>query len=121
MKTKNTLTYVVLGTLVLALVGGFLVLSSTFTMHGQMNASCYSFRTVVSVGDEVTVYDEHGDIIGHGNLQTPYGGGGSDCYYPFEVDHLPNFKSVYSVGIGEIVNRVSFDRQGAENPVLVNK
>ena len=102
-----------------ALLAAVAVLNSTFTMQGSISGSCYSFRTTLNTGDEVTVYDETGDIIGHGTLGTPMGIG-SDCSYPFVVEHVPNFKSAYSIQIGQLVNRVTFDRDRAEYPSLIN-
>jgi len=96
-----------------------IVYHTTFTMHGSISGSCYSWRTTMSSGDEVTVYDESGAIIGHSTLGTPMGIG-SDCSYPFTVEHVPNFKSAYSIQIGQLVNRVTFDRDRAEYPSLVN-
>lgn len=97
-------------------VAGVVAGSTTFTMRGTINGSCYN--TNISTGAEVTVYDATGDIIGHSRLAAPLHVG-YKCEYPFEVSGLPYFGRTYSVDVGTITNRVTYDRTEASYPRLV--
>lgn len=98
----------------IVIVAAVAFLNSTFTMHGTITNPCYGNP---NVGDEVTIYNNTGTIIGYSTLGArDYVG--TNCAYPFTVENVPNFESVYSIQIGRLVNRVNFSRDQAEYPQM---
>jgi hypothetical protein len=103
--------------IVAGVAGIALYLASSFTMHGNVTASCYLSNP--RAGSEVTITDQDGTVIGHSRLDAAAPGTyGGLCAWSFEVPDVPSWRAVYRVQISTY-NPVSFDHSEAAAPMLV--